>query len=320
MGTPDFAVESLKKIRESGFEIPAVITAPDKPAGRGRKLSESPVKKYAKKENLKILQPVNLKSESFINELKNLNADLFIVVAFRMLPEIVWSMPEYGTVNLHASLLPQYRGAAPINHAIINGETKTGVTTFFIEKEIDTGNIIYQKETEILPDETAGELHDKLMYAGAELIVKTVEDIFAEKVKSVPQKKLAKGEVLKPAPKIFKQDCKIDWKKNADDIYNFIRGLSPYPAAWTEITDKNGKTFSLKIYKSEKIKEQHGENTGKLISDNKNYIKIACPGGFIGFTEIQAQDKKRMDVKSFLNGFDISECKINNIPESAAKQ
>jgi len=310
MGTPEFAVESLKILYEHNFTIVAVITAPDKPAGRGRKIQESAVKKYAKNKNLKILQPTNLKNEDFISELKNLQPDLAVVVAFRMLPEIVWAMPAYGTVNLHASLLPDYRGAAPINHAIINGETKTGVTTFFIEKNIDTGNIIAQKETEILPNETAGELHDKLMYAGGQLILQTVTDIMNNRVNPIPQKQLGEGEKLKSAPKIFKDFCKINWNHNTETIYDFIRGLSPYPAAYTEISDKNGKFFSIKIFACEIIIEKHKHDAGILFSDNKTLIKVSAKNGYINITDLQLQGKKRMPVKDLLNGFDISGCEI----------
>jgi len=306
MGTPDFARETLKVLHENGFNIVAVITAPDKPAGRGRKIRESSVKKYALQNNLTVLQPTNLKNKDFTESLKSLKADLQVVVAFRMLPEIVWAMPTYGTANLHASLLPQYRGAAPINHAIINGETKTGVTTFFIEKEIDTGNIIAQKELDILPDDDAGTLHDKLMLVGGQLMLETVTDIMNKTVKTIPQKKLRGNEPLKTAPKIFKADCKINWQQPAAEIYNFIRGLSPYPAAWTEIADKNGNSLMLKIYKTEKIPESHSHNPGMLISDNKNYLKIASSDAYLNIKELQLQGKKRMSVKDLLNGFDVS--------------
>lgn len=304
-GTPDFAVESLKVLHENGYNIVAVITAPDKPAGRGRKLQQSAVKKYASQNNLKILQPTNLKNDAFIYELKSLNSDLLVVVAFRMLPEVVWAMPKNRTINLHASLLPQYRGAAPINHAIINGETKTGVTTFFIEKEIDTGNIIAQKEIDILPYETAGELHDKLMETGGQLIADTVETIMNRTVKTISQKELTENETLKAAPKIFKDDCKIDWQQSTKKIHNFIRGLSPYPAAWTTITDAEGKSLILKIYKINPESEKHTYEPGKIFSDNKSFLKIAVKDGFINISELQIQGKKRMSVKNLLNGFDI---------------
>jgi len=306
MGTPDFAVESLKSLHKSGFNIVCVITAPDKPAGRGKVLQSSAVKKYAIENNLHLLQPTNLKNELFINELKELNADLQVVVAFRMLPEIVWAMPKSGTINLHASLLPDYRGAAPINHVVINGETKTGVTTFFIEKAIDTGKIILQKEVDILPDENAGQLHDKLMIVGGKLIVKTVDAIINNNVKPVSQQKVAVSE-LKSANKIFKQDCEINWKQKTEYIYNFIRGLSPYPAAWFKITDKNKKILTIKVFSVEKIIENHSNITGKIFSDNKTYIKISSSDGFINITDLQVQGKKRMSIKNLLNGFDISQ-------------
>ncbi|MCF6184291.1 MAG: methionyl-tRNA formyltransferase [Bacteroidales bacterium] len=311
MGTPDFATESLRMLHTKGFNIVSVITAPDKPAGRGRKLQESAVKKYAVANNIHILQPTNLKSETFIKELENLKADLQVVVAFRMLPETVWSMPKFGTVNLHASLLPQYRGAAPINHAIINGENKTGVTTFFIEKEIDTGNIIFKKEIEILPDENAEELHNKLMTIGGKLIIKTVEAIMNNTVKIISQKELLKdAEIIKPAPKIFKNDCEINWGNSTNQIYNFIRGLSPYPAAYTNIA--NEKHFILKIFKAERNIEKHTFKSGNIISDNKSFIRITTADGYIDIKELQLQGKKRMQVKEFLNGFDISGYQIVN--------
>lgn len=311
MGTPDFAVDSLKKLIETGFNIVAVITAPDKPAGRGRNLKQSPVKKFALTNNLKILQPKNLKSVQFINKLKTLKADLQIVVAFRMLPEKVWAMPKYGTINLHASLLPDYRGAAPINHAIINGETKTGITTFFIEKQIDTGEIIYRKEVDIFPEETAGKLHDKLMTEGAELIVKTVNAIISNNYTKIKQEKLIKNKNPKKAPKIFKEDCKINWSNNANNIHNFIRGLNPYPTAWTEmINTKTGKKLTCKIFTVEKINENHNYNFGKIISNSKNELKISVKNGFISILSLQLAGKKRMKTKEFLNGFDISKYEI----------
>ncbi|NPA44371.1 MAG: methionyl-tRNA formyltransferase, partial [Chlorobi bacterium] len=304
MGTPDFAVESLKSLYKNGFNIVGVITAPDKPAGRGKKIQSSAVKKYALEKNLNILQPTNLKNEQFISELKDLKADLQVVVAFRMLPEVVWAMPKFGTINLHASLLPNYRGAAPINHAIINGETKTGVTTFFIEKEIDTGMIIFQEEVEILPTENAGQLHDKLMNIGGKLIIKTVDAIIKGEVKAIPQKQIPVSEI-KSANKIFKDFCEINWKKDNKTIYNFIRGLSPYPAAWTKISSSDGKVLTLKIFASEMIFEKHNLEVGKIISDNKTYIKISTSEGYINILELQLQGKKRMPIKDLLNGFDI---------------
>ena len=312
MGTPDFAVESLKSLYEGNFNIAAVITAPDKPAGRGKKIQESQIKKYAKEKNLKILQPTNLKNELFLDQLKSLQADLQVVVAFRMLPEVVWSMPKIGTINLHASLLPNYRGAAPINHAIINGETITGVTTFFIEKEIDTGNIIFQEKVDILPDETAGKLHDKLMNIGGRLIVKTVETIINGDIRSISQNQLFEDITeIKAAHKIFKQDCEINWCQSTESIYNFIRGLSPYPAAWSKMVNINSKKqISLKIFKSEKTIEKQTLAAGTIISDNKSFIKIATKDGLINITNLQLQGKKRMATKELLNGFDISDFEI----------
>ncbi len=309
MGTPDFAVESLKSLYENEFNIVGVITAPDKPAGRGKKIQSSAVKKYAIENNLNILQPTNLKNEQFISELKDLKADLQVVVAFRMLPEVVWAMPKFGTINLHASLLPDYRGAAPINHAIINGETKTGVTTFFIEKEIDTGMIIFQEEVEILDNDNAEQLHDKLMDIGGKLIVKTVDAIIKDKVKPIPQKQIPASEI-KSANKIFKDFCEINWKQDNKAIYNFIRGLSPYPAAWTKISNDKGKVLTLKIFASEMIFEKHNFELGKIISDNKTYIKISTTEGYIKISELQLQGKKRMPIKDLLNGFNILDYKI----------
>jgi len=304
MGTPDFAVESLKSLLENGFNIVGVITAADKRAGRGKKIQESAVKKYAVDNNLHLLQPTNLKNDLFLKQLKSLNADLQVVVAFRMLPELVWAMPKYGTINLHASLLPNYRGAAPINHAIINGETKTGVTTFFIEKEIDTGMIIFQKEVNILPNESAGQLHDKLMNIGGELIVNTVNAIIDNNVKPIPQEKLSSSEI-KSANKIFKPYCEINWKQEAKIIYDFIRGLSPYPTAWSKLINKDNKLINIKIFATEMFIEKHSNEVGQILSDNKSFIKISTSDGYLNLIDLQIQGKKRMSVKDLLNGFDI---------------
>ncbi|HEY5391597.1 MAG TPA: methionyl-tRNA formyltransferase [Hanamia sp.] len=300
MGTPQFAVPSLNKLYEAGHQIVAVITAPDKPAGRGMQLTESAVKKYAAGKNFKILQPEKLKDPEFIKELEALNADLQVVVAFRMLPEIVWNMPPKGTINLHASLLPQYRGAAPINWAIINGEKETGVTTFKLQQEIDTGNILLQEKMKIDPDETAGTLHDKMMETGAELIVKTLNELTSGNLTEVAQPSSPPGpaEELHHAPKLFTETCEIDWDKNVDDIYNLIRGLSPYPAAFTFI---NGK--KLKIYSSEKEKSTSGSEPGKLFTDNKTFLKFSANDGFISLKEIQLEGKKRMNIGDFLRGW-----------------
>lgn len=302
MGTPDFAVATLKSLVDHGYNIVGVITAPDKPAGRGQKLNESAVKTYALSKGLTILQPTNLKDPDFIDELKALHANLQIVVAFRMLPEVVWNMPKYGTFNLHASLLPNYRGAAPIHWAIINGETKTGVTTFFIDEKMDTGAIILQEEIGIEPDETVGSLHDKLMDLGSELVVKTVELIEKGTVSTVIQ---PKSEHLKTAYKLNKDNCKIDWEQPLDAIYNKIRGLNPFPSAWCYL--KNGEDqLTIKLFGVGKELEQHAFQPGKVIAD-KTTLKIAVKGGFILVHEIQLPGKRKMDIKSLLNGFQLLE-------------
>lgn len=303
MGTPDFAAEPLKKLIENNYNIVGVITNPDKPAGRGQKIQESAVKKYAQSQGLKILQPEKFRNEHFLNELKSLQADLQIIVAFKMLPEIVWSMPAYGTFNLHASLLPQYRGAAPINWAIINGDKKTGVTTFFLKHEIDTGNVIFQEEVSINENDNAGIIHDKLMHQGAKLVLKTVDAIINQRYELIHQNDLIKpGTELKHAPKIFKNDCKINWNNNIDSIHDLIRGLSPYPAAWTEIVNENEK-IQIKIFKTEKEITAHNYNNGEILSDQKTYLKIAVNGGFIKILELQQSGKKRLTVNDFLRGF-----------------
>jgi methionyl-tRNA formyltransferase len=310
MGTPEFAVAPLKTLLENNYNIKAVVTATDKPAGRGKKIQFSDVKKFAIENNLTILQPQNLKSDEFVEEIKKLEADLFIVVAFRMLPEKVWKIPNLGTFNLHASLLPDYRGAAPINHCIINGDTKSGVTTFFINDEIDTGTIILQESVKIAPIDNAGSLHDKLMITGAELVLKTVKLIEDDKLKLVNQTDLITNE-LRYAPKIFKDDCRINWNKSGEKINNFIRGLSPYPSAWT-IFKPNSETITIKIYSVNFIAENHNLKNGKIISDNKSYIKIAVANGngFINLLELQMQGKKLLKVKDFLNGFKFEEDSI----------
>jgi methionyl-tRNA formyltransferase len=297
MGTPDFAVTILKGLVENTYNIVGVITAPDKPSGRGRKLNESAVKKYAVGQNLKVLQPTNLKNEEFLVELKELNADLQIVVAFRMLPKIVWSMPTLGTFNLHASLLPDYRGAAPIHWAIINGEQKTGVTTFFIDDKIDTGEIILQKETNIREDETVGELHDTLMHLGTDLVLETVDLIASDNVTTTKQPELEE----KIAPKLYPDNCKIDWSDDINIVYNKIRGLNPFPAAWTNL--KNGNDVIMaKIYAIEKILETHDVIPGKVIVSKKE-LKVAAKNGFIRILEIKLSGKKKMDAISLVNGF-----------------
>ncbi|MBQ20755.1 MAG: methionyl-tRNA formyltransferase [Flavobacteriales bacterium] len=304
MGTPDFAVASLKSIVEAGFNVVGVITAPDKPAGRGQQLSKSAVKIYAEEQQLTLLQPTNLKDKQFLNELKALNANLQVVVAFRMLPEVVWNMPEMGTFNLHASLLPQYRGAAPINWAIINGEKETGVSTFFLQHEIDTGEIIFQEKVTIEDNETAGELHDKLMKVGANLIVKTLTAIAKNNIQTTSQDN---SKDLKLAYKIFKPFCKIDWTKPLNEIHNHIRGLSPYPTAFTQFTHQpTNKVINCKIFKSKALKENHNYRIGEIIF-TKNELKIAVKDGFIAILELQPEGKKRMTAAAFLNGINMND-------------
>lgn len=294
MGTPDFAVASLNALVQAGFDVVGVVTAADKPAGRGQKLQESAVKQYAVSKGIKVLQPLKLKDPVFIEELKSFQADLQVVVAFRMLPEIVWDMPAKGTINLHASLLPQYRGAAPINHVIINGEKESGATTFFLKHDIDTGDVIFSERIAISEDETAGELHDDLMNVGADLLVRTVKAIASGDYKEQPQPE--SGE-LKHAPKIFKEDCLIDWNQPAIKIYNLIRGLSPYPTAFTKL---NGKV--LKIFKAELEDKEPGISAGAFLSDGKTYLKFAAKDGFIRLIDLQYEGKKRMLIDEFLRG------------------
>ena len=301
MGTPEFAVASLHALVNTGYNIVGVITAPDKPSGRGMQLNESAVKKYALEKNLKILQPEKLKNPEFIGDLKSLNADLQIVVAFRMLPEIVWNMPPMGTINVHASLLPQYRGAAPINWAIINGEKETGITTFKLQHEIDTGNILLQEKIKIDEDETAGELHDKLKVLGAKVLIKTIQQIENGNVKEQSQFTIHNSQfTIKHAPKIFTETCKIGWNNKTEDIYNLIRGLSPYPCAFTYLHDK-----MLKIYFGTKEICDHHFANGSVHTDRKKYLKFACADGFIHCTDIQLQGKKRMNTEDFLRGYKI---------------
>lgn len=299
MGTPGFAVEPLKQLLEDNQKILAIITAPDKPAGRGKKISESEVKTFAKDLNIKILQPTNLKYPDFISELKSLNADLFVVVAFRMLPKEVWQIPKFGTINLHASLLPDYRGAAPINHAILNGDTETGLTTFFINEEIDTGNIIFQTKCEILESDNAGTLHNKLMNLGGKLLVKTVNSIANGTAKSIEQDSL-KTDKLRQAPKLNKEFCKLDFNNSAEELHNKVRALSPYPAAWFELTNTEN---TIKVFETSYEINKHNLEIGKIISDNKNEIKIAVKDGFLLIHELQMSGKKRMKTKDFLNGY-----------------
>jgi methionyl-tRNA formyltransferase len=307
MGTPDFAVESLRCLVEGGYNIVGVITMPDKPIGRhGSVLQPSPVKQYAMEQGLKVLQPEKLKDETFIEELRSLKADLQIVVAFRMLPEVVWSMPPMGTFNLHASLLPQYRGAAPLNWAIINGETETGITTFFLKHEIDTGKVIQQVRVPIEETDNVGIIHDKLMLLGGKLVTETVDNILAGTINPIEQSVLEDdASQLKPAPKIFRETCQINWlEKNTKQVYDFIRGLSPYPAAWTTLQSPNGKAQEVKIY--EAAKEQPANDSiaiGEIISDGKNYLKVKTSDGYIDIKTLQLSGKKRMAVSEFLRGF-----------------
>jgi methionyl-tRNA formyltransferase len=318
MGTPEFAVASLDALVNAGCNIVGVITAPDKPAGRGLKLQESAVKKYAIEKGLKILQPEKLKNSQFLEELKTLNADLQIVVAFRMLPEVVWNMPPMGTINVHASLLPQYRGAAPINWAVINGEKESGVTTFKLKHEIDTGDILLQEKTQIGESETAGELHDKLKELGASVLVKTVQGLADGTLKEMPQTSMVNGQSaiedsnnssthsplpihhlqLKHAPKIFTETCKIDWKKPVNEIHNLIRGLSPFPGAFTYLNEK-----LLKIYRSEKESKHPTVSQGQFETDGKTFLKFACTDGFIIVKELQMEGKKKMNIEDFLRGY-----------------
>ena len=307
MGTPEFAKESLKIIVEEGFNVAAVVTAPDKPSGRGRKLQQSAVKKFALENDLPVLQPSNLKDPDFLSSLIKLKADLIAVVAFRMLPEVIWSMPQKGTINLHASLLPDYRGAAPINWVIMNGEKKTGITTFFIEKDIDTGNILLQEEVDIPETLNAGELHDRLMRKGGSLLVKTIEKIISRKIKSVPQKKNIR---YKLAPKIYPQDCEIDWKNDFKSIYNQIRGLSPYPGAWTMIQTENDKNFTLKIFSAEYKSKSNDILEPIILNDSNLSFSVKVPGGILNILELQVPGKKKMNIQEFLRGNSIEGWKL----------
>ncbi|TWF37100.1 methionyl-tRNA formyltransferase [Chitinophaga polysaccharea] len=301
MGTPDFAVASLDILVQNGFNVVAVITAPDKPAGRGLQLHESAVKQYAVSKGLPVLQPEKLKNPDFIAALRDLKADLQVVVAFRMLPEMVWNMPPEGTINVHASLLPNYRGAAPINWVIINGEKESGVTTFKLQHEIDTGDILFSDTVAIREDETAGELHDALMHTGATLLLKTVQAIAAGNIAGTPQAHIPAA-AIKHAPKIFKDTCQINWQQPLNSIYNLVRGLSPYPAAWTVFQGKN-----LKIYKAHKEHITPSKAPGEFETDQKTYVKIAAPDGYLYLDEIQLEGKKKMDIEAFLRGYRFQE-------------
>jgi len=307
MGTPEFAVEPLRAIVQAGYKVLAIITAPDKPAGRGQKLHYSAVKEFALENNIRILQPEKLKNPDFLDELKSLNANLQVVVAFRMLPEAVWQMPEYGTLNLHASLLPQYRGAAPINHAIINGETETGLTTFFIEQEIDTGNIILSRKLPILPSDDAGALHDKLMVAGGEVMLDTLKLIETGRVEAQRQENILSDKtVLNPAPKIFKNDCRINWTNPCVQIHNLVRGLSPFPGAFTQLISENDSIKQVKIFRTTFLLTETTTSPGTIITDNKKSFSIVAGDGIIQIEELQMEGKKRMNSAEFLRGIHIS--------------
>lgn len=304
MGTPEFAVESLKRLVEGGYNIVGVITMPDKPMGRhGSVLQPSPVKQYAVSQGLKVLQSEKLKNEEFVAELRSLNADLQIVVAFRMLPEVVWSMPRLGTFNLHASLLPQYRGAAPINWAVINGDTETGITTFFLKHEIDTGEIIDQVRVPIADTDNVEVVYERLMRLGGDLVLKTVDAILEGSVKTIPQEELAQVGELRPAPKIFKETCRIDWTIGVKRIYDFVRGLSPYPAAWTELYQEGADPIMLKIFETEKLFCEHSLAPGTIVTDCKTYFKIASSDGYVNVLSLQLAGKKRMEINDFLRGY-----------------
>jgi len=303
MGTPEFAVASLEKLVNANYKIICVVTAQDKHAGRGQQLQFSSVKQYALNKKLPVLQPEKLKDPEFIDNLKQLDADLFVVVAFRMLPEVVWGIPRLGTINLHSSILPQYRGAAPINWAIINGETETGVTTFFIEKDIDTGNILFSEKVPIRISDSAGVLHDRLMETGANLVIKTIDAIENKNIITISQKNLIENSTfLKPAPKLNKEICRICWNDNSSKIYNKIRGLSPYPAAWSVLQNNDHKIF-IKIYETEYSIEKSGISPGTLITDEKKILKVATIDGVIHIKSIQVEGKKRMPIEEFLRGF-----------------
>lgn len=311
LGTPEFAIPSLDALLNNNFKIAGVITSPDRQSGRGLKIQQPPVKKYAKISSLPVLQPPNLKDNVFINQLKDLKADLFVVVGFRKLPDEVWKLPPLGTINLHASLLPQYRGAAPINWVLINGEKTTGVTTFFIDDKIDTGKIIYQESVEITPWEDAGMLHDKLMKTGAKLIVKTVKSIIDGTSPKIDQSVITKTETeFKKAPKLKKENCIINWDRSSTEIYNFIRGLSPCPGAWTKFTNNKEETDILKIFKTEPITKKHKYKPGKIVTDGQSYLKVATNNGFVKILSLQLPGRKQQEIIPFLRGFDTDGFKL----------
>jgi methionyl-tRNA formyltransferase len=310
MGTPEFAVATLGSLLMNGFNVVGVVTTPDKPSGRGRKINKSPVKEFAEFSHLPVMQPENLKDPGFVEDLKLLQPDIIVVVAFRMLPEVIWRMASAGTLNLHASLLPQYRGAAPINHAIINGETVTGVTTFLIDDKIDTGNILLREEVHIFPFENAGDIHDRLMKHGARLVIRTLEELLCNNLKPRSQSLFIKtGEVLKTAPKIFPKDCIINWNNDPYTIHNLIRGLSPYPSARSVLRNDSSE-LSFKIFESQPESTKHNMNPGEIVTDEKHFIKIACKDGFIGVLSMQLEGKKRMSTGELLRGFRIKDYTI----------
>jgi methionyl-tRNA formyltransferase len=311
MGTPEFAVATLGSLLINGYDVAGVVTAPDKPAGRGRKITKSPVKIFAESHYLPLKQPDSLKDPSFIDWLARMNPDVFVVVGFRMLPETVWKIPGTVTINLHASLLPQYRGAAPINHVIINGETVTGVTTFIINDKIDTGYILLREEIRICPFENAGELHDRLMKHGARLVIKTLQGLAENKLKPKPQSQfMLPGEILKTAPKIFPEDCIINWNDDTQKIHNLIRGLAPHPGARTLLIKKSS-SLTFKVFESQIENAEHTLIPGQIVSDGKTFIKVACKSGFIIILQLQPEGKKKMSSQEFLNGFRISDYSIS---------
>lgn len=305
-GTPEFAVESLKALVENDYNVVGVVTVPDKPAGRGRHLLESDVKQYAVSQGLHVMQPVKLKDEAFVDELRSLDAHLFIVIAFRMLPEVVWGMPPMGTFNLHASLLPKYRGAAPINWAVMNGDKVTGVTTFFLKHEIDTGDVIEQRSIEIGRQDNVGVVYDRLMTLGAGMVLNTVDSIVAGEVKAIPQDQmLTAGEQPTPAPKIFKETCRIDWTRTAEEVYNHTRGLSPYPAAWTTLVDDKGTESVIKIYETGEPEPTQDLIPGTIKADGKT-MRVACADGWLEIKQLQLAGKKRMEADAFMRGFTLN--------------
>jgi methionyl-tRNA formyltransferase len=302
MGTPEFACESLKALKENGYNVVAVVTIPDKPAGRGQKITQSAVKQFALKHSIPILQPERLRDESFVTALQSFKADLQVVVAFRMLPEVVWNMPTLGTINLHGSLLPNYRGAAPLNWPIINGDQETGVTTFLLKQEIDTGNILFQEKIAIGPEENVGDIHDRLMIIGSKLVLKTIDALAEGNVNPIPQESLNIDPSRLHAPKIFREDCKIDWSNTGLRIHNLIRGLSPYPTAWSNLKNDDD-LFSLKIFRSIFEPTLHAYQPGHILSDKKTFLKITCKDGLISIMDLQLAGKKRMPIAEFLRGF-----------------